>query len=133
MLWRSIKVQETVPGITQPLVEVQKQRSLKLSVILEKYLKALRQDGTAEKTLAERKSIVELLNRIVGDLPMHIYQRRHAQAVKKTSQKANVDRSKDYGRCRHKELNCSRGNGVLANIVFSLPPFYTSDKPTDLP
>ena len=67
--------------------KVLEKASPKLSVVLQKYLCVQRQNGIGEKTLGDKKSIVELLIRIVGDLPMNSYQRKHAQAFKEKAMK----------------------------------------------
>lgn len=59
----------------------------KLSAVLKEYLKAQRQEGVGEKTIGDKQSIVELLIRIVGDLPIHRYQRQQAQQFKETALK----------------------------------------------
>lgn len=85
--WQPVKAQESATVTSQVLAEVPKRTSLKLSFILGKYLTVQRQDGIGEKTLGDKRSVVELLIRIVGDLPMHSYQRRHAQAFKEKALK----------------------------------------------
>ncbi|UTW13375.1 site-specific integrase [Marinobacterium rhizophilum] len=78
---------DSVPRIATPLpvLEAPEKACPKLSVVLEQYLKAQRREGVGEKTLGDKKSIVELLIRIVGDLPMHRYQRQQAQQFKETA------------------------------------------------
>ncbi len=69
---QSAKVEPTAPEKTSP----------KLSVVLQQYLKAQRLEGVGEKTLGDKRSVMELLMRIVGDLPIHRYQRQQAQKFK---------------------------------------------------
>lgn len=61
---------------------VPEKSSPKLSTILQQYLKAQRLEGVGEKTLGDKRSVMELLIRIVGDLPMNRYQRPQAQKFK---------------------------------------------------
>ncbi len=55
--------------------------------MLDEYLKVQRMEGVSEKAIGDKQSVVELLIRIVGDLPIHSYQREQAQAFKQTALK----------------------------------------------
>ncbi|MCJ8339976.1 MAG: site-specific integrase [Pseudomonadales bacterium] len=67
-----------------PLSEVTN-TSPKLSKVFERYRKMQLLDGVSEKTLDDKRSVMSLLIRIVGDLPVSKYQRSHANKFKDTS------------------------------------------------
>ncbi len=56
-----------------------------LSDVLKEYRKSQELDGVSEKTLNDKASVVDLLIRIVGDLPIDQYQRQQAQKFKDTA------------------------------------------------
>lgn len=68
--------------VIKPIYKPQKKHSPKLSSVLVQYLKKQRLDGVSEKTLRDKKAIVELFIRIVGDKPIREYQRKHTQGFK---------------------------------------------------
>jgi len=57
----------------------------KLSAVFDQYLKTQRLDGVGEKTLGDKQSVINLLIRIVDDLPVNDYQRAHANKFKDTA------------------------------------------------
>jgi integrase len=59
--------------------------SPKLSAVFNQYLKTQRLDGVGEKTLGDKQSVINLLMRIIGDLPISGYQRIHANKFKDTA------------------------------------------------
>jgi len=61
--------------------------SPKLSVALAQYLEAQRLEGVGEKTIGDKRSIVELLVRAVGDMSVHCFQRQHAQQFREVALK----------------------------------------------
>ena len=56
--------------------------SPKLSKVFEQYRKKQLLDGVGEKTLDDKRSVMNLLIRIIGDLPVSGYQRSHANKFK---------------------------------------------------
>jgi hypothetical protein len=65
-----------------PQVTPKKPARPKLSVILDKYLETQRLDKVGEKTIGDKRSVTQLLIRIVGDLPINDYKREQAQRFK---------------------------------------------------
>ena len=53
-----------------------------LSKVFEQFRKKQLLDGVGEKTLDDKRSDMNLLIRIIGDLPVSGYQRRHANKFK---------------------------------------------------
>lgn len=78
--WKGLKA--PVPSQVIPKATIKESASPKLSVILEKYLHAQRLDGVGEKTIGDKRSVAQLLIRIVGDLPVNEYKREQAQKFK---------------------------------------------------
>ncbi len=61
--------------------------SPKISVALAQYLEAQHLEGVGAKTIGDKRSIVELLVRAVGDMPVHRFQRQHAQQFREIALK----------------------------------------------
>ncbi|MBE9397101.1 tyrosine-type recombinase/integrase [Pontibacterium sp. N1Y112] len=59
----------------------------KLSEITDQYLKTQRLEGVSEKTVADKRSVVELLVRIIGDKPVDQISRKAAQRFRETALK----------------------------------------------
>lgn len=59
----------------------------KLSEVLIEYLKEQRLQGVGEKTIGDKKSVVELLILIIGDLTLKKVERHHARKFKNTALK----------------------------------------------
>ena len=79
-------VPDKEPKVTQgmPVREKRPKKPIAptLSKVFDEYLKAQRLDGVGEKTLNDKQSVMNLLIRIIGDLPVSDYQRSHANKFK---------------------------------------------------
>jgi len=73
--------------VHKPVSPVKVQKGPKLSEVSSLYLKEQRREGVSEKTLADKLSVVHLLVRIVGDLPMRQIGREQARLFKDTALK----------------------------------------------
>lgn len=85
--WERRKAPETKVGGINPKPNPVKRQAHKLSQVLQSYLKEQALQGVSEKTISDKKSVAELLIRIIGDLPLKQIDREHARQFKETALK----------------------------------------------
>ncbi|QEW07318.1 site-specific integrase [Nitrincola iocasae] len=74
--------------VNASVLELEPERtSPKMSIAFQRYLETQKLEGVGEKTLGDKRSIFELLVRVVGDMPVHCFQRKHAQKFKEIALK----------------------------------------------
>lgn len=81
--------QELVPtqSLHHEALPAVKKAGPKFSVVVSDYLREQRRQGVGEKTLGDKRSVTELMKRIVGDKPIDQISRADARKFKETSLK----------------------------------------------
>lgn len=80
--WERPKAIATVKKAVQKRSKAPAKQGPKLSQVLVDYLKEQRLQGVSEKTIGDKQSVIELLIRIIGDLPLRKVGRQHARHFK---------------------------------------------------